>query len=356
MFQSARLKLTGWYLLIIMMISGVFSAVIYTGINQEYNHIEEILNIRLEREQQLGLQSYFEIWRQERMMRGLPTPISNATSDLQVIQGARTRLQFTLLVINLAILGIAGFLSYFLAGRTLRPIRDMLDEQTRFITDASHELRTPLSSLKTEIEVNLRDKNIAKTTKDILNSNLEEVNKLQILSDNLIKLSQYQKINNHSKFEKVSIKEIIELAQKQISVLAKNKNIQIISNIKDQRFQVDKNGLVEAIVIFLDNAIKYSPPNTVVKINSQKTDHQIKIDISDQGIGIEKADLPHLFDRFYRADKSRSKGDISGFGLGLSIAKQIIDKHQGDIEVKSKAGEGTTFSITLPIKHSAQVI
>jgi hypothetical protein len=131
-FQSARLKLTGWYLLIIMTVSIVFSTVIYALINQDYSRIEEAQRVRIEREQALenifpGISEY----RRARM----------GGTDLQEINDARTRLLTILGLANLGILGASSLAGYFLAGRTLRPIQGMVDEQSRFISDASHELR-----------------------------------------------------------------------------------------------------------------------------------------------------------------------------------------------------------------------
>jgi len=150
MFQRARLKLTAWYLVIIMTISLMFSLVIYQSINIEFQRFERV---------QLKIQ--------EDMQEGLPFPHSRdhfiyfGKPDPTVIADARKRLIILLSFINFSILVLSGVAGYFLAGRTLRPIKKMVDEQKRFITDASHELRTPLTSLRSEIEVNLRNKNLS---------------------------------------------------------------------------------------------------------------------------------------------------------------------------------------------------
>src|SRR5258708_119483 len=345
MFTSARLKLTAWYLLIILLVSGLFSIVIYAGINNEYNHIEQVQKQRQEREQRV--RPFFDQYRQQLQEQGLPVPPMPSEVDLEAITEARVRLQAILLLVNLIILAGAGFAGYFLAGRTLKPIKTMVDDQNRFITDASHELRTPLTSLKSEIEVYLRDNKLTlKDAKKLLKSNLEEVNKLQYLSDNLIKLTQHQNLNNHSAFTNVSLVQVIDQAIKKVATLAKHKNITIINKGKDFKLEAEKQALTELFVILFDNAIKYSPPKTTITLSSKKTDHSIVVEVKDQGVGIDKKDLPHLFDRFYRADKSRSGS--SGYGLGLSIAKQIVKMHQGTIKVESQVGKGTTFIITLP--------
>jgi two-component system phosphate regulon sensor histidine kinase PhoR len=105
-------------------------------------------------------------------------------------------------------------------------------------------------------------------------------------------------------------------------------------------------------VILIDNAIKYSQPGGTVAVNAIVHGNQVTIDVKDEGIGIKAADVPHIFDRFYRADASRSKQQADGYGLGLSIAKQIADMHKGQILVKSTSGEGSVFTVKLPLKQS----
>lgn len=352
MFQSARLKLTGWYLLIIMLISIIFSLIIYTVINEEYTKIERNQKIRQDRLQQ-GLSPFYEQFRLEREQQGQHIPPVPTTLDPQFIHESRVRLQIILLLVNVGILIISGIAGYFLAGRTLRPIQKMVEEQNRFITDASHELRTPLTSLKTSIEVYLRNKiHTMKDSDNLLRSNLEEVNSLQYLSDNLIKLTHFQKTDDRLIFERVSVFEIINEAGRKVANLAKQKNIKIINHVKKSIILGDKQSLTELFVILLDNAVKYSFKNKSVTITSEISENHIAVKIKDEGIGIEDKDIPYIFDRFYRADKSRTKENAEGYGLGLSIAQQIIDNHNGQIRVESKSGKGSAFSIHFPVKYS----
>lgn len=109
--------------------------------------------------------------------------------------------------------------------------------------------------------------------------------------------------------------------------------------------------MTELFVIFLDNAIKYSGQETRVSLSSNKTDGHVLIYVQDQGPGINKDDIEHIFERFYRTDYSRAKVNAPGYGLGLAIAKQIVSDHHGSIDVVSKINRGTTFIIRLPIKH-----
>lgn len=334
MFRSARLKLTFWYLAIIMAISISFSTAIYRVISLELTRIERVQRLRMERRLPPSLDT-----------RGP----ARFLLDPELVAETKQRLIVTLVIINFAILGASALAGYFLAGRTLTPIAQMLEEQSRFITDASHELRTPLTALKSEIEVNLRDTHLSpmQATK-LLRSNLEEVNNLQALSDRLIKLTQYQKGHNNLPLTAVPIRPAIQAAIQKMAWPAKNKNIALTYTGGTFSVMGNSQALVELFVILLDNAVKYSPKQTNVRISAQKTDGRIRIRVKDQGEGIAKKDLPHVFDRFYRSDKSRTKTTVQGYGLGLSIAKQIADQHHGAITVHSKLNKGSTFIVDLP--------
>lgn len=350
MFHSARIKLTTWYLVIIMLISISFSIVVYRVSTSELDRVERVQRMRIERQ----IPDRFRI---------LPLPSNGNDNfrlfflDPNLVAEVKRRLALLLTLINFGILGASALAGYFLAGRTLNPIKKMVDEQNRFVTDASHELRTPLTSLKTEIEVNLRDDKLTvDSARKLLESNLEEVNKLQTLTDSLIKLIQSQEIGSNFNVEEISLSAIIGDAEKRISHLAKNKQIHIKNTVAEEKIEGNKLSLTELFVILLDNAVKYSSRSTEVTVTSEKTTDAVSVRVSDHGTGIEEKDIPHLFDRFYRADKSRTKTDVAGYGLGLSIARQIVEKHSGTIEVQSKINEGTTFIIRLPLKYSPKII
>ena len=332
MFENARIKLTAWYLGIIMLLSILFSVVIYTGINAELERIEH-MQLRFQEDLEEGIIPPSNI-RIERTLK----------ADPAVIKAARARLLTILGLINLAILGISGGAGYFLAGRTLKPIREMVEEQKRFIADSSHELRTPLTSLRTEIEVALRNTKLnLSDAKKLLVSNLEEVLSLQLLSDNLLELA-----HNGNPIKKdesiVSLSKIVKASVRKVEKMAAMKKIKIINSTGDQEIRGVEERLIECIVILLDNAIKYSPDKTSIKISSKQTKEFVIVTIQDKGIGISKQHLPKIFDRFFRADPSRSKNE--GYGLGLSIAKSIMDAHDATIEVESALGKGTTFKLS----------
>jgi signal transduction histidine kinase len=272
-----------------------------------------------------------------------------APSDFaDIYEEARNRILYRLFLINGGILLLSFGLSYFLAGKTLRPLELAVEEQKRFIADASHELKTPLTSMRTEIEVALRDKKLkAKETRLLLSSNLEEVDKMKQLTNYLLALSRYENANKNLQFQRASITHILERAIKMVSPKLVGKNISIITDVDEFTISCNTAALEELFVILLDNAIKYSEKGDIV-VRSFTTKNHKHVEIIDHGIGIKHTDIPYIFNRFYRSDTSRSKHYVDGYGLGLSIAKSIVELHTGHIEVKSELGKGSTFSISFP--------
>lgn len=260
---------------------------------------------------------------------------------------ARNRVMKRLVTINIVILIAGGILCYYLALRTLKPIEEAHASLERFTADASHELRTPIAAMQSEIEVALMNPKLSlKESKTLLQSNLEELAKLTALSEGLLRLARLE--NHELDMQKVSVDEIINQAIGRVSGLAEQKNILISSKIaKNLSVKADASSLQEALVTILDNAIKYSHERSEVKVTAKTDKQHVSIKIIDEGIGIKAGELVHIFDRFYRADTARSKQKIQGYGLGLAIAKNIIDLHKGSIVAKSEPGKGSTFTILL---------
>ncbi len=276
-----------------------------------------------------------------------PTMQMMLVLDPDLVAETKNRIALSLGIVNIAILGISGMLSYFLAGKTLEPIQKMVEEQKRFIGDASHELRTPLTALKSAIEVNLRDKKMSlHDAKDLLATAKDQVDRLTHLSNALLELSGGHDSNGiGSNIESTNIADVAKKVTEEMQPLATEKRCLIIVNADDAHANIPNHDAYRLISILVDNAIKYSRPDTQVKISVSKAKKNIILKVEDQGIGISDNDLVHIFDRFYRADSARTKESTSGYGLGLAIAKKIVDTHKGKIEVKSKEGEGSTFRV-----------
>jgi signal transduction histidine kinase len=241
--------------------------------------------------------------------------------------------------------GVGG---YFLAGQTLDPIAQMMKEQKEFVSNASHELRTPITSLKTEIEVALRDKKMtAADARNILRSNLEDINNMQKLSNYLLELHRYQDSEEKIVRKKVDLVAAVSKAIDKISVIAKNANVRIVPKFEPATVMGDEGSLIELATILMDNAIKYGKKGGKIIVRVNRVGKNSQFSVQDFGVGIAPADIPHIFDRFYRAEASRNKERIEGYGLGLAIAKSIVDQHGGEISVKSKEGKGSTFTVII---------
>ncbi|MFA6249882.1 MAG: HAMP domain-containing sensor histidine kinase [Candidatus Shapirobacteria bacterium] len=333
MFKQARLKLTAWYLVIIMFISLSFSLVIFRFLCLEVDRFANMQRFRFERR-------FLE--------NGISPPL--IIVDSQLVADTKSRVALVLALINGGILFISGGLGFLLAGKTLKPIQQMLDDQKRFVSDASHELRTPLTSLKSAIEVGLRDKKLTlKDAKILLKENIADVDRLQLLTQGLLKLTNSAAVDSAIKFSQTSAEAIVNEVIKRTKSIATSKNITILNQVKDIRISADPSGLADVLVILIDNAIKYSQDSTRITISSRQHDAYLYLSVTDQGVGINSFDLPRIFDRFYRADQSRSASSPPGYGLGLSIAQKIITAHHGAISVVSKPGQGSTFTVKLPL-------
>jgi len=341
MFHSARLKLTAWYLLIIMFVSILFSGIIYQVLTMEITRFERMHRLRIQEELQDDID--------------LPPPpgqkrIRAMIEDPELIEETKQRLLYSLIVLNGSIIVISGVLGYLLAGRTLKPIKEMTDEQIRFISDASHEIKTPLTSLKTASEVFLRSKKKnMKEAEEIILDSIAEVDKLQTLSDALLKLSNFEKPNPAVINEIITIDNAVSKAIKKANYLATSKHITIKKKVITFTMRGNQDSVIDLLVSLLDNAIKYSSENAIVEVNTKVSSSIGIIEIKDHGIGIDPKDLKHVFERFYRSDTARTKSGNNGYGLGLSIAKKIVEMHKGQISASSDTDKGTTITLQFPV-------
>jgi signal transduction histidine kinase len=334
MFQKTYIKLAGFYLLIIMAISLFFSVNLYQ------------ISVR-----ELDRNAMRQIGLVERIRIAVPGPVSRddliREHDWQVDE-AKKNIAGRLYITNVIILVGGGMLSYYLARRTLRPIEEAHEAQSRFTADASHELRTPIAAMKTEIEVALMNPKLnLKEAKAKLSSNLEELERLTTLTEGLLRLAQLE--HNDLIQESLQVSDAISDAIAMVTTQAEQKQIIInVTETCDAKVVGDRTALAEVFSVLLSNAVKYSPAKTEVVIEYEKHPKHIMVSILDSGQGISDVDLPYIFDRFYRADSSRSRQQSGGYGLGLAIAKQIVDLHKGTIKAANRQNRGSMFTVTLP--------
>jgi len=220
--------------------------------------------------------------------------------------------------------------------------------QRQFMEDISHELKTPLSVLKGELEVTLKKIRSTQEYESALHSSLEEVNRIAGIVENLLTLARFDAKTTTLQAQALDLSALIRDAVEAIQVLAVQKQISLqLNGAHTVEVFADKNQLKRLILNILDNAIKYTQPGGKISIDLRQQKETADVDIIDTGIGIPEDELPHIFDRFYRVDKSRSS---AGFGLGLSIAQSIAMAHGGKITAKSNLPQGTIFTISLPLK------
>lgn len=230
-----------------------------------------------------------------------------------------------------------------LANNAVKPLDEAYRKQKEFVSDASHELKTPLSVLLTYIEILQQQPQNAKA----LQVMKDETKNMSGLIENLLALTRLENTEKPTTQELNAADIIIPLVERLNTVHKDRKQpIKIICS-KDIKVKMSQQHFERLLTILLDNALKYTPADKEILIKAATGEHNVKIEIADQGIGIKSDDLPHIFERFYRADKGRNRQN-GGFGLGLSLALDIVQKYKGRIKVQSEFGKGTTFFINLP--------
>ena len=328
MFKSATVKLTLWYVLLIMGLSLLFSGILYHFSTEELGE---------------ALHTQYQLLRDND--RDDRSNISSHELDIH----SRHLLE-NLIYFNVFVLIGSTLTSYLLAKRTLRPIEEAHQAQIRFTADASHELRTPLTAMKAGTEASLmKAPNDAVSLRKTLQDNLTDIAKLDKLTSHLLEISRH---DNRS----VSKIEVIELQSLTQEVLASFKKRVLDNKLKVEvktspvRVRGESQGLHQLITIVLDNAIKYSKPKSKIQLSLSKKNRQAIIVIKDEGLGIPASDLPHIFERFYRSKNvSTNKKKTTGYGLGLPLAQEIVERHGGSIVVHSKEHKGTSVHIKLPL-------
>lgn len=250
----------------------------------------------------------------------------------------------SILLIISALTGLAWLVGSYLAGRAVKQINIIFDKQKRFVSDASHELRTPLSVLLAYVELLEKQKIAPDVTSEMKN----EILGMSKLTSNLLELArsdnnrlrpEYQKFNLTTQTRKIidNFKPVFK--QKKLSVT--------LDAPENMTINADSGLIKQLLYILIDNAVKYTPENKNIHIRLQQQKNKNILSIRDEGIGISETDQQHIFERFYRAEKSRSR-NAGGLGLGLSLADIIVKEHKGHIEVQSAPEKGSCFTVTLP--------
>ncbi len=247
---------------------------------------------------------------------------------------------------------ISIFAGLFLAERALVPIRRSWEKQQRFVADASHELRTPTAVIQAQTELLLRHPahSIEEESPKIAVI-LKESKRLGKLLDDLLTLARSDSNQLEIHPSKIALDALLSEITDQFRVLALTREIEITTDVqKPLLLWGDEGRIRQLLVILLDNALKYTPPSGRIEVTGRNQSHSVYIRIADTGCGIAEEDLPHVFERFYRGDKARSRS-LGGSGLGLSIARWIVDAHGGVIRIHSKVNVGTEVELLFQRKQ-----
>lgn len=309
------------------------------------------------------------------------------------------RLLSAMLVTAPFVILASWFVGYFLVGRTLQPVERIVDEVRaisdgrslhrrlaplathdelgrltttlndmlarlersfaslrRFTADASHELKTPLTVLRVGIERAITHPNVPPEVLETLEETLQEVNRMSELVDSMLTLARADEGRAPLHLEPVDLKELLAELEETASMLGEQAGVAVEVAVPSEpvTMHADRDRLRQLLMNLLTNAIKYTPAGGQVWVASSARDGDVVLEVRDTGVGIAPGDLPHIFDRFWRADPARSRtGDRPGVGLGLAICKWTAEAHGGHIDVESRPGRGTTFTVTLPRQAAA---
>jgi heavy metal sensor kinase len=237
--------------------------------------------------------------------------------------------------------------------RMITRLREAFEQNQRFLADASHELRTPLTALRGELENAVEQARPLPDLRDKVGSALEEVDRLAKIVQTLFAISRLDAGEAQQEWHRFDLARLAADTAGQMSLLAEDKGVSVNCNVEQEAgVEGDRARIKQVVVNLLDNAIKYTPPGGAIHLNICARGGKAVIEVVDTGIGIPAGALPHVFDRFYRVDKARSR-EIGGAGLGLAIVKSICAAHGGQVGVESAEGRGSRFTVELPLARPA---
>jgi heavy metal sensor kinase len=232
----------------------------------------------------------------------------------------------------------------------VRRLDTSFGQMRKFNADAAHELRTPLAIIQGETEIALTSRNLPEELRAVLASNLEELDRLTRIVNDLLTLSEAEAGRQVLTKQPVNVGKLLVDLVDQMRLLASDRNIRIeVQCTPNLWIDADKLWIRRVVLNLLDNAIKYSKDRGIIEVQAGRENSLIRIHVRDDGIGIHPEDLPHIFDRFYRADPARNRG-TGGAGLGLALVKWVVEAHNGSIRVDSEPDQGTLFEVFLPSK------
>ena len=238
------------------------------------------------------------------------------------------------------------------ADNIIEQYKKMEENQEEFVSNVSHELRTPLTSVKVLSDSLIGQENIPEETyQEFLSDISQEIDRESRIIDDLLSMTRYTGTENVLNITTVDVNAFIMSILKTLKPIAIEQDVELIyESFRQIKADFDELKLGQAFTNLIENSIKYNKEGGNVKVSLDADHEYFFLRVQDNGVGIPESSLPHIFDRFYRVDKARSR-ETGGTGLGLSITKQLILLHDGAIKVESKLNEGSTFTVRIPLKH-----
>jgi signal transduction histidine kinase len=275
-----------------------------------------------------------------------PTLVLQVARSLEPEQEALDHLLVVLLLGGGAAVVVATIGGWFLAGKALTPVQKAFERQNVFVADASHELRTPLAVIRANAEFLQEREPASEEASEIVS----ETDRLSSLVDSLLAVARGD-TNGAVAYDELDLGAVVEGSASSMRSLATERGITLdISATPELRIRGSREQLRQLVVILVDNALRYTASGGHVEVDVTGRDGSAVVAVTDTGIGIPPEALGQVFERFYRADEARNR-DSGGAGLGLAIAQKLVDEHGGSIAAESAPGEGSTFTVTLPLAH-----
>lgn len=326
-------------------LSGDIQEIRAVGIEIDQESLQEIIDKLLKEDKQKGSVSEQHL---VYLMKAGSNGYTIAFVDVSTSQNAMWNLIITSFAVGGGALIAFFIMSVLLSNWALKPVETAWNQQKQFVADASHELKTPLTVILADTDIMLShpQDSIAQQKKWI-DSIAQEAQRMKKLVENLLFLAKSDANTQPIQFCRVNLSDVAWSCLLPFESIAYEQGIHLHSEIEnDLHVSGDESQLKQLMMIFLDNACKYTPAKGRISVTLKKNGDKIHCTIHNTGSYIDKEDIEHIFERFYRCDKARVHQ--GGYGLGLSIAKSIIDHHHGQIQVFSTIEDGTSFRITLP--------
>ncbi len=317
-FKAAVIRLTIYYTVGVFIILTLFSGLVYGLFVQSINEDMREDDVRTEKE---------EVFHSE---------IKENLFDILLLSD-------TLLIF------IIIFISYFFSKETLEPLEIAYQKQKRFVADAAHELRTPLAVMKAGSEVISQKERTVSEYQGFVSETSEEVERLIKLSNDLLLLARNENDTKVSATS-ISLSDILKKQCEHIVPYAKIKQVEVHSEItKGIHIHGKEDEVIRLVLNLLKNAVDYNKVGGAINVSLSKRSNSALLSVRDTGVGIAAENIPLIFERFYKADSSRTQPSTSGSGLGLAIVKDIVISHGGTINVSSEVGQGSVFEVEIPL-------